>query len=548
MLRSIECDKFPETHRIITFEPGLNSVIGTEEGSNAIGKSTFLRIIDFAFGGSCYLDEEEIEREIGPHELYFSFIFGDNSPLYFCRKTDDPDNVISCDKEKHIIETMPIAKYQRTLMDNYGAARFGISLNDISEHFFRIYRRMNVLEQYPLSIKPTERPETTVNFLIRLFYHADILNQIASMAKELHVDITKVRSSAPEQIISLDDIEDKKKTIESLRKRLKENMEKNEVAQSQIFGYNPKEMERANRVKKELSKLAEQQSRLKAQLSAIQKSMDIKASDTEEDYKDLQSFFPEITMQKFEAIDGFHNSIREILLEQLGKEETRLTGLIEKCDREINKVQNSLTESGTAGKMSSQLVSQCASLMNTIERYEAEVKALEEERTHQQERASAKKQIRDLLDKERDAIKDIEKSLNDSLAEFSSELIGDTERAPSIHITMDKDFTFGIKGNSSEGAAYRSMVMYDLAIMKLCNIPAIIHDSNILKRIDGHQLEMLLRFYEDCGHQVFVAYDRLSSTTDEARDKLLSCAALKLSDKDLLFGRPWNKKKTGGKA
>lgn len=106
MLLSIECDKFPETHRVITFSPGLNSVVGTEAGSNAIGKSTFLRIIDFAFGGNCYLKEEEIAREIGDHEIYFSFQFGNNSPLYYCRKTNDPYNVISCDKEKHVIETI----------------------------------------------------------------------------------------------------------------------------------------------------------------------------------------------------------------------------------------------------------------------------------------------------------------------------------------------------------------------------------------------------------------------------------------------------------
>ena len=81
MLLSIECDKFPETHRKITFGPGLNTVIGVGEGGHAIGKSTFLRIIDFVFGGNCYLNDEDILRVIGHHETDNEFQFVDKAPV-----------------------------------------------------------------------------------------------------------------------------------------------------------------------------------------------------------------------------------------------------------------------------------------------------------------------------------------------------------------------------------------------------------------------------------------------------------------------------------
>lgn len=548
MLLSLECEKFPDSHRVITFLPGLNSVIGVGAGGHATGKSTFLRMIDFVFGGSCYLKEPEILREIGHHELYFSFRFGDNAPLYYCRKTSDPDNVICCDKSRHVIETITVSKFQRTLMENYAVNRIGVSLNDISEHFFRIYRRMNVLEQYPLSTKPSEMPETTVNFIIRLFRHADILNQIQSLARELHVDVSKVRSQAQEEWISLEEIDNLQATINSLRKRLQDTMEKNEAAQAQLFGYSPRAMEQANKIRNDLTKLAEQHSRLTAQLTGIQKSMEIQSFDSKEDIEDLQTFFPGVSMLKIEAIDGFHNKIREILLGELGKEEDRLKKLLNRCDREIKRLQTSLEESGTARKMSSQLVSECASLMNTISNYENQLSELVEERNRQQERAAAKKQIRDLLDQEREIMKSIEEELNTTMGRINSFLVGESERSPSIHLTSDKAFSFGISGNSSEVAAFRSMVIYDLSILELCGIPTLIHDSNILKRIEDSQLERLLTYYEKCGHQIFVAYDHLSAATEKANNKLVQSAVLKLSDEDLLFGRPWSKKKTGGKA
>ncbi|WKB36371.1 AAA family ATPase [Terrilactibacillus sp. S3-3] len=76
MLTEIRCDKFAAEHQTVRFNPGLNTVLGSAEGSNAIGKSTFLWIIDYAFGGESYYSmSDDIKKEIGPHTIYFTFQF-----------------------------------------------------------------------------------------------------------------------------------------------------------------------------------------------------------------------------------------------------------------------------------------------------------------------------------------------------------------------------------------------------------------------------------------------------------------------------------------
>lgn len=61
MLIEIYCDKFKnggkdgELRPSIRFHKGLNAVIGDNDRSNSIGKSTFLMIIDFVFGGDDYI-------------------------------------------------------------------------------------------------------------------------------------------------------------------------------------------------------------------------------------------------------------------------------------------------------------------------------------------------------------------------------------------------------------------------------------------------------------------------------------------------------------
>ena len=61
MLVEIYCNKFKtggkdgEVRPVIKFHKGLNAIIGDDNRSNSIGKSTLLMIIDFVFGGDDYI-------------------------------------------------------------------------------------------------------------------------------------------------------------------------------------------------------------------------------------------------------------------------------------------------------------------------------------------------------------------------------------------------------------------------------------------------------------------------------------------------------------
>ena len=107
MLYEIWSDKFRtggkdgQIRPAIRFHSGLNTVLGTQTRSNSIGKSTFLMIIDYVFGGSDYLDTDA-HVFVGEHEIYFTFRFGDTLHR-FCRKTIDKDVVYLCENCKDFI-------------------------------------------------------------------------------------------------------------------------------------------------------------------------------------------------------------------------------------------------------------------------------------------------------------------------------------------------------------------------------------------------------------------------------------------------------------
>lgn len=94
MLREIFCEEFHQ--KKIEFSDGLNVVLGTKTADNSIGKSTFMLIVDFVFGGSTYAESSDILNNVAPHNICFKFEFNGNF-YYFSRKNTDSNTVWKCD-------------------------------------------------------------------------------------------------------------------------------------------------------------------------------------------------------------------------------------------------------------------------------------------------------------------------------------------------------------------------------------------------------------------------------------------------------------------
>ena len=68
-----------------------------------------------------------------------------------------------------------------------------------------------------------------------------------------------------------------------------------------------------------------------------------------------------------------------------------------------------------------------------------------------------------------------------------------------------------------------------------------IHDSNILKRIDDAYLEQILLHYQKCGSQVFIAFDKAEAAKPAAKKILEESTLIHLYDGHELFGQSWSK-------
>ena len=139
MLREIRCDKFLENGVVrppIVFHPGLNVVLGNEQGANSIGKSTFLLIVDFAFGGNDYPQKAtDVLRNIKDHRIDFIFEFN-NTRYYFSRSTDTFQTVACCNSNFEEQNTINIDDFRDWLAQQYGINQEGLTFRNAVSRFF----------------------------------------------------------------------------------------------------------------------------------------------------------------------------------------------------------------------------------------------------------------------------------------------------------------------------------------------------------------------------------------------------------------------------
>lgn len=172
MLHEIYCEQFHQKR--IVFNPGLSVVLGTNAGDNSIGKSTFLLIVDYVFGGSTYAGTTDIIENVGSHDIYFSFIFGEEI-FKFCRNSINAHTVWKCNDSYEKVEEIGLNDYCKWLDSKYAISLPELSFRDAVGRYIRVYGKNNCDERHPLHYQATEKMERPVLHFLNFLMHTPLL-------------------------------------------------------------------------------------------------------------------------------------------------------------------------------------------------------------------------------------------------------------------------------------------------------------------------------------------------------------------------------------
>lgn len=542
MLKEIQCDEFisyGKKRPTIKFHNGLNTVLGDDLGSNSIGKSTFLMIIDFVFGGNDYIDKStDIQNNIESHTINFTFEF--NNELYhFSRSTSSRNYVNKCNNEYKIIKEWPIKDYRDFLSKQYKLEFSNLTFRDATSRFYRVYMRENLDETTPLHSYKKDKDADAILGLLQIFNkYAPIANQ--KELKKQEEDKSKAFKKAVEYkyipaITTLKDFKVNEKQIKELTSKTNDLVNKSSKGLLELSSL---QAEQLAILKNRYSNLSRQKTRLNSQLRAISFNNNFSKKSFQKNYADLSDFFPNIDIKKIEDIETFHKNLSAILKSEFTENEKNINSMIDAINEEQQKIEVEMNKINATPNLSKAILEE----YSVIDKELKNVIESNNNYTTQKVLDANKKQASDQLKAIiLETVATIQNDINTTMHGLNDFIYDGTKTSPVLNIPSDKKYNFYTPNDSGTGSKYRGLILFDLAILKLTNLPSLVHDSVLLKQIEDEAIEKILELYSKSNKQIFIALDKESSYTTKSQEILNKTKVLELSKNgNELFGRSWN--------
>ena len=543
MLIEIRCDKFMDSGKVrppIKFEKGLNTILGASRASNSIGKSTFLMIIDFVFGGKDYVTlNNDVERNIGIHEIKFTFQFGENT-YYFSRSTGDHTKVMECNEKYEPVKEITLDTYCNFLSLQYGMQNLGASFRELVSGFFRIYGRYNYDERHPLKAHQNDTMETGIRRMLQLYGKYAPVGDLAALVEEAESKEKTYKNAYKFQYIrGVTRQEDYKKNEARIAELQAKKEELARGSTQDLLDMDSVQAARLSDLKRQLANLRRQKTRLRSQLAAMKADMEIDESSFKRDYSELREFFPDAAIKHIEEIDGFHRKLKSVLNSEYKDSQRKIEDTMELLDVQISVLEQEISEVNATPHLTQALLDSYSGIdremKNLRDANEYYIKKDELQTTREELQARLDSLIEELTP-------ELQTGINIQLRELNDIVCNGRKTAPSIAISNAKKYVFTTPNDIGTGSQTRGMFLFDLVTAENTLLPAVVQDSMSVKQVEDPVMLRILELYRRSSKQFFVAIDKGESYTDENKipEIIKETTRLKLLPGHELFGRAWN--------
>ncbi len=540
MLKEIFCDQFKSNGIIrdpILFHEGLNTILGSETGSNSIGKSTFLMILDFVFGGMDYIEKStDVHKNVDPHRICFSFEF-DDERLYFARSTVFTREVEVCDKDYTVQETITLDRYIELLKRKYGLGDLELSFRAAVSKFFRVYLRECCDEGHPLKAADRVPDKVGITELIQLYNKYAAIAALMEAKKDSEERHTTYRKAIKySQISAPANQTEYKKNVQEIQDLATELRDLSSKSNDGLLDVDSVKAKTLADIKGGLSKLYRQRSRLKAKRKSL--GEESFSAPIERDFTDLLRYFPAADTVSLAEIEEFHVGVTTALQAEYRKRCEEIDGLLSVCETEIADFEERIKSVDSVPNVSQAILDSYADVKQRHDNLVEANKHFDEEKALKQNVSDLKAQISRLISSE---LLIIENEINTRMAALNMYVFETPRSSPVLDLKDDSHYSFETPNDSGTGSRYKGLILFDLSVLETTPLPVVVHDSFMLKQIEDHVLEKLFELYSNTKKQVFIAIDKQGSYTKRAEELLETTEVLRLSPGgNELFGRSWN--------
>ena len=492
MLYEIQCDRFlsnGQPRPPIRFHDGLNVILGGQNADNSVGKSTFMLIIDFAFGGETYA-KSPTALHIGDHLIKFAFKFVE-STYYFSRTVVDANTVNVCDSSYTVQSTLSIDDYRKRLRELYGITLKDGSFRCLVGPYFRV---AEIDSLRPLHAFPRQKAAEAIVALEKLFDKYWHIQQYkdALKAKKEKQDAHKAarkQSLLPNSVTTRKAYKNNAAEIERLEAELEELTTQTD---RDLSKEDTEEADQVSEIKGKITALKRKRTRLQSQLDAVKLNASGGISYVQGEFSELQEFFPDADLRKIAEIEAFHQKLIIILKQQIEDETLRLSALIAAAAEEIQGLEEELRSHGGFAAMPKSFLDKFSQYRQQIDTLQNQNKAYDDAQTFAEEIKAAKQALRDA---EEGILRNIESTINSQMTRYNDIVYSQTRKAPVISLLDGSNYEFSTPDDTGTGTSFKSLIVFDLSVLLLTQLPALIHDSLIFNDIGYKPLEKIMELY-----------------------------------------------------
>ena len=531
MLVELKCEKFKEAIKNgISFNSGINFISSYDDESNSIGKTTFLSIIDYIYGGKA-VNEKAAITKLESCEICYCMKF---DKLYFYKADCKNRNIIyECDKNYNIIKQVKYDEYTQFLRDHIGV-KINFSFRGAFSEFFRFFNKKEINITQPLSKNNRGvSPREDLNILLDLFDKYDQYYNIEIDLKDKKdtraaVKMLEKSKSLSQIVIDKKQYEYNKEQLEKIASVLDDTYINNADMIINIATENDDFFE----IKSEYNEIIDRIMEIDSMIESNNYTYDENAAVI--DINRIKEFYGAIDFKKVNDLMKYHNDLKNVLQEDftdtiatLNSEKKVLITRKNEIERDIRErgiskeALNNITKNIVAKLIKKQVMEDQNLLYEKIESLKIATKSVEAQLNH---------------DKFND-LKIIEKSINDKLSDFCAKYYNGNVKPATFNIKTNSNYTMEYKEDDGSGCAHINLILFDLIVLISTKLPLLIHDSNLSSDIDAPKMKTLVKLYAESQKQIFVALSNCGKYDAETKDLISKYQILELgAGANRLFG------------
>lgn len=550
MLVRVQCDKFVANGKkrpAIEFHEGLNAILGDEDRSNSIGKSTLLMILDFVFGGEDYVKKcQDVQENVLEHTINFTFMF-DGQEYHFARNTVDYMSVTKCDKDFRPIEgadKMHIDDFRDFLAEKYAVNTEGLSWRGAMSKFIRVYKRETMDEERPLQAAKQENVKDAIKKYMQQFGKYNVVDAQIKQADKAADERDAFRKTQQYEHIraaknqkEYDENEEKAAELEIQEQQLAENSSKG------LLDLDSMQAQRLSELNEMLINYRRQRAKVQTQLNSLRREMTEGKKSFKKTFTELEKYFPQEEFKALTEVEQFHQSLAKVLTTEFKETEKDLATAYVLLGNEIVSIKEQIAEVKSVPNVTQAVLREYARItteLNNLREANKNFNTFEQLKKTAAEYAETRDKVIATQ------LSDIETVVNKKMREITARIVkNDIQRPPTLRLEKLGKYSFSTRDDGGSGAQFRGLITFDLANMEVSNIPFIVHDSDLLDPIEKPALTEIIREYDAVGkrgQQTFVSFRSLDFYAEEAQPLIKKRKVIELSGNgNQLFGRGWNK-------